>query len=95
VARFLDPRDPDRVQLVPAVLDHPARFPLCCVTLLARDDLRLELHWRLFVNGRLMPVELRLLSLSAGLAHAVEDPGPARVVFGPPSGGWRRLTRGG
>src|SRR4051794_5586707 len=54
---FHAPRDPERYEQVSAVLDRPARFPLRCVTLLARDELRLELHWRLFVNSRLMSVD--------------------------------------
>jgi Uncharacterised nucleotidyltransferase len=51
---FRDPRCPDRYRRRAAILDHPARFPLRGDTHLARDDLRLELHWRMFVNDRLM-----------------------------------------
>ena len=53
------PEDLDREQPGPAHLDRMADLPLLRDVTLRRDGVRVEIHWRLFENRRLMPVEER------------------------------------
>ena len=57
-----EPDDPDRPPVDPAVLRRAAALPLLHDVTLGRDDLRLELHWRLFTNDALMPTEEQWLT---------------------------------
>jgi hypothetical protein len=52
-----EPADPDRPPVGPGELDRPLALPLLRDVTLTRGGLRVELHWRLFANPRLMPVD--------------------------------------
>jgi hypothetical protein len=51
------PEEEDRPPPGRDVLARPERHPLLRDVTLMRDDLHVELHWRLFENPRLMPVD--------------------------------------
>jgi hypothetical protein len=51
------PEDPDRPPIEPLATQHLSRLPMLRDVTLARDGLPVEVHWRLFPNARLMPVD--------------------------------------
>jgi hypothetical protein len=50
------PEDPDRPSLGPEAIERLTHHPLLRDVALQRDGVRVEIHWRLFENPRLMPV---------------------------------------
>ena len=51
------PEDPDRPQADRAAIARPGAHPLLRDVTLARDGVQVEIHWRLFENSRLLPVD--------------------------------------
>ena len=51
------PDDPDREAVGPDALERLTKLPLLSDVTLERAGLRLELHWKLFPNRRLVPVD--------------------------------------
>jgi hypothetical protein len=51
------PEDPDRPPVEPTAVARHASHPLLRDVTLIRGDLQVEVHWRLFENARLMPVD--------------------------------------
>jgi hypothetical protein len=56
------PEDPDRPPVEPDAIERAPRLPMLRDVTLVRDGLRVEVHWRLFPNARLLPVDPDWLS---------------------------------
>jgi hypothetical protein len=51
------PEDPDRPPVGPAAIDRLSRLPMLRDVTLVREGIHVEVHWRMFRNARLMPVD--------------------------------------
>jgi hypothetical protein len=56
------PEDPDRPPPEPGAIERAPRLPMLRDVTLVRDGLQVEVHWRLFANSRLLPVDPGWLS---------------------------------
>jgi putative nucleotidyltransferase-like protein len=57
-----EPDDPDRPSVEPAAIERLSHLPMLGDVALAGPGCQVELHWRLFPNARLMPVDPGWLS---------------------------------
>lgn len=56
------PEDPDRPPVESGAIERAPHLPMLRDVTLVRDGLQVEVHWRLFPNSRLLPVDPRWLS---------------------------------
>jgi hypothetical protein len=51
------PEDPDRPPVGPAAVGRPSELPMLRDVTLERDGFQVEIHWKLFSNPKLMPLD--------------------------------------
>ena len=63
------PEDPDRAAAGPGAIDRLEHLPMLRDVTLEKQGLKVELHWRLFPNAALLPVDARWLAEPRVLEH--------------------------
>ena len=67
------PVDPDRPEVGPDAVGRVPHLPMLRDVTLEQDGLQIEVHWRLFLNPRLMPVDRAWLARPRGLTFQAMD----------------------